>query len=138
MLPFRGIGIPDVAYELLIVGDDVAELTVDMGIPVGIDKRGVPGVRGCKDGWASRKNDMEGETARRLEDEGYGSKRSSTVIDIRKTQQQSKGKTIHIFVYLTAQRWSLEVVYIAIAERACSTRMEMLRAIWIRVNHGIQ
>ena len=69
ILPFLATGIL-VGYELLIVGEDVAELTADTGTAVGIDSRGVPGVRGWRDPWASRKYDMDGDTARRLDDEG--------------------------------------------------------------------
>ncbi len=65
-------------YDPDIVGEDVAELTVDPGIEIGIAMgilllpRGEPTVE-C----GSRRWGIEGETARRFE-AGYGSKRSST------------------------------------------------------------
>jgi hypothetical protein len=52
---FLGIGMLEVEYELLIVGEDVAELTLDTGTAVGIERRGVPGLRECRDPCASRK-----------------------------------------------------------------------------------
>jgi len=55
MLPFLAIGMLEVEYELLIVGEDVAELTADTGTAIGIDRRGAPGVRLWRDPWASRK-----------------------------------------------------------------------------------
>ena len=55
MLPFLAIGMLEVEYELLIVGEDVAELTADTGTAIGIDKRGAPGVRLWRDPWVSRK-----------------------------------------------------------------------------------
>lgn len=67
--------------ELDIVGEDAAELTLDPGTATGIaiGRRGVLRVLGepmfeCD----SRSKLTEGETARRLEAAGYGSKRSST------------------------------------------------------------
>jgi hypothetical protein len=65
-----------------MVGDEVAEFTVDPGIVIGIAMgnrelpfllMGDPRVP-C----VSLKCDKDGETARRFEAEGYGSKRSST------------------------------------------------------------
>ena len=50
MLPFLGI---DVAYMLPIVGDPATDGALFTGMPMGIDRRGVPGVR--RDEWASRK-----------------------------------------------------------------------------------
>lgn len=44
-LPFLAAGILHVGYELLTVGEDVAELIVDTGTDVGMDSRGVPGLR---------------------------------------------------------------------------------------------
>jgi len=69
----------------VIVGEEVAELAVDEeGITIGIEIgsldpfdlvifMGEP-----VDEWDSRRYEMDGETARRFELFGYGSKRSST------------------------------------------------------------
>ena len=70
ILPFLATGILDVGYEPLTVGEEVAELTADIGTPVGIDSRGVPGLREWRDPWASRKYDIDGDTARRFDDVG--------------------------------------------------------------------
>jgi hypothetical protein len=55
ILPFLVLGILEVGYVLLIVGEDVAELTVDTGAVTGIDRRGVPELRVWRELWASRK-----------------------------------------------------------------------------------
>lgn len=62
------------------MGDEVAEvLELDGGIERGIGTGGL-GVRGydTSEGCVSRKYDIEGDTARRFADVGYGSYRSST------------------------------------------------------------
>jgi hypothetical protein len=63
---------PD-AYEQEIVGDEAAELAAELGMVIGRgrDMRATPLERVR---W-----DIEGDTARRFEDVGYGSNRSSTV-----------------------------------------------------------
>jgi len=66
---------PDIEYEPVIVGDDAAELTVEPGIDIGaeIGRRGVPDtarelrIGETRDMWVSRRKDIEGDTARRLE-----------------------------------------------------------------------
>lgn len=77
-----------------MVGDDVAEFTVDPGIVIGIAMgnreltfllMGDPRVP-C----VSLKCDNDGETARRFDAEGYGSKRSSTFSkSVRKIKEHS-------------------------------------------------
>jgi hypothetical protein len=54
ILPFLVPGMLEVGY-VQIVGEDVAELTVDTGVAIGIDRRGVPGLRVWREPWASRK-----------------------------------------------------------------------------------
>lgn len=63
-----------------MVGDEVAEvLELDGGIEIGIGTGGLElGVRGY-DTSVSRKYDIEGDTARRFADVGYGSYRSSNL-----------------------------------------------------------
>jgi hypothetical protein len=53
ILPFLALGILEVGY-VQTVGEDVAELTVDTGTAIGIDRRGVPGLRVWREPWASR------------------------------------------------------------------------------------
>jgi len=68
-------------YEPPIVGEEVVELTADPGIFTGIEmgRRAFRPVIGAPTPLcASLKCDMEGDTARRLEADGYGSKRSSS------------------------------------------------------------
>lgn len=62
------------------MGEDVAELALETGIAIGIDIGSlelVPLVYEELPDW-SRRYCMEGDTARRFELLGYGSKRSST------------------------------------------------------------
>lgn len=67
----------------MTVGDEVAEvLELDGGIERGIGTGGLElGVRGygTSEGCVSRKYDIEGDTARRFADVGYGSYRSSNL-----------------------------------------------------------
>jgi hypothetical protein len=76
---------PDVGYEPM-VGDDAAELTAELGTVIGMGK-GLPfGVRvmrtgDMRDWWFSRRYDIDGDAARRLEALGYGSYRSSTTMN---------------------------------------------------------
>lgn len=62
ILPCRCIGILDVGYELVTVGEDAAELMQEVelagtGMDIGMDRRGVPGpgVRGCEKEFMSLK-----------------------------------------------------------------------------------
>jgi len=64
------------------VGDDATEFDAEFVAGIGMGPRVEPDVRGMyigeREEWVSRRKDTEGDTARRLDAVGYGSKRSSS------------------------------------------------------------
>ncbi len=78
----RIVGLANGSVPLCEIGDDATDAVAEDVIGTGIGPRDEEPERGIyigeSDVWFSRKKETEGETARRLEEVGYGSKRSSS------------------------------------------------------------
>jgi hypothetical protein len=78
----RIVGLANGRVPLCEIGDDATDPAAEDGIGTGMGPRDEEPERGIyigdRDVWFSRKKETEGETARRLDEVGYGSKRSSS------------------------------------------------------------
>jgi hypothetical protein len=78
----RIVGLANGRVPLCEMGDDATEPAAEDGMGIGIGPRDEEPERGMYIGerevWFSRRRETEGDTARRLEEVGYGSKRSSS------------------------------------------------------------
>jgi hypothetical protein len=119
----RMVGLANGNVPLCEIGDDATDPAAEDVIGTGIGPRDEEPERGIyigeRDVWFSRKNETEGETARRFEEVGYGSKRSSSRSRGRSVSsgEETNETRAYIFVYLCAQlRMMLGAVYISIDE----------------------
>ena len=92
----RIVGLANGNVPLCEIGEDATDPAADDVIGTGIGPRDEEPERGIyigeRDVWFSRRKETEGETARRFDEVGYGSKRSSSTSVVRASQQK-KGLT---------------------------------------------
>jgi hypothetical protein len=90
----RMVGLANGNVPLSEIGDDATDPAAEDVIGTGIGPRDEEPERGIyigeRDVWFSRKKETEGETARRFEEVGYGSKRSSSTS--RREVRQQRGR----------------------------------------------
>ena len=103
----RIVGLANGNVPLCEIGDDATDPAADDVIGTGIGPRDEEPERGIyigeRDVWFSRRKETEGETARRFDEVGYGSKRSSSTSVVRDDGNGNKRtKETYIFACLCA------------------------------------